>query len=87
MNFASGYNITFKNIIPPADIDVIMVAPRMIGRGVRELYERGEGAPVLAVDQDASGKAKDIALALAKAMGGTRKGAIEISSGTKLIWI
>lgn len=80
LNFASGYNITFKNIIPPSDIDIIMVAPRMIGQGVRELYQKGDGAPVfLAVEQDATGKAKDIALALAKAMGGTKKGAIEVT--------
>lgn len=80
LNFASGYNITFKNIIPPSDIDIIMVAPRMIGQGVRELYQKGDGAPVFfAVEQNATGEAKDIALALAKAMGGTKKGAIEIT--------
>lgn len=76
LNFASGYNITYKFIEPPEDVDVIMVAPRMIGEGVRELYK--EGFPTfVAVEQNASGKAKEIALALAKAIGSTKKGAIE----------
>jgi ketol-acid reductoisomerase len=80
VNFASGYNITYKNIKPAKDLDVIMCAPRMIGKGVRELYEKGDGAPVfIAVEQDATGKAKEVALALAKAMGGTKKGAIEVT--------
>ena len=73
VNFASGYNIT-------KDLDIIMCAPRMIGQGVRELYEKGDGAPVfIAVEQDATGNAKEVALALAKAMGGTKKGAIEVT--------
>ena len=76
LNFASGYNITYKFIEPPKDVDVIMVAPRMIGQGVRELYK--EGFPTfVAVEQNASGKAKEIALAIAKAIGSTKKGAIE----------
>jgi len=80
INFSSGYNITFGYIKPQKDIDVIMVGPRMIGKGVREMYERGEGfSSFIAVQQDASGKALDIALALAKAMGSTKKGAIEVT--------
>lgn len=80
INFSSGYNITFEFIKPQKDIDVIMVGPRMIGRGVREMYERGEGfSSFVAVQQDASGKAQDIALALAKAIGSTKKGAIEVT--------
>ena len=80
LNFASGYNITFGEIEPPEDVDVIMVAPRMVGAVVRELYERGKGAPAfLAVEQDYSGKAKDIALALSKGIGATRAGVIEVT--------
>ena len=80
LNFASGYNITFKQIIPPAYVDVVMVAPRMIGDGVRNLFLQNKGYPAfLAVEQDASGSAKQIALALAKAMGATKKGTIEVT--------
>ena len=78
LNFASGYNITYGFIDPPADVDVVMVAPRMIGETVRELYNEGDGAPALmAVERDASGEASDVALALAKGIGSTRSGVIE----------
>ncbi len=78
LNFASGYNITYGFIEPPAVVDVVMVAPRMIGETVRELYEEGDGAPaLLAVDQDATGEARDVALALAKGIGSTRSGVID----------
>jgi ketol-acid reductoisomerase len=78
LNFASGYNVTYGFIEPPADVDVVMVAPRMIGTTVRELYEEDDGAPaLLAVEQDASGEARDVALALAKGIGSTRSGVIE----------
>jgi ketol-acid reductoisomerase len=78
LNFASGYNITYGFIDPPATVDVVMIAPRMIGTTVRELYEEGNGAPaLLAVDQDASGEARDVALALAKGIGSTRSGVID----------
>ena len=80
LNFASGYNITFKHIIPPEDVDVVMVAPRMIGDGVRNLFLSGEGYPAfIAVEQDSSGSARQLALALARAMGATRKGCIEVT--------
>lgn len=80
LNFASGYNITFGFIVPPPTLDVIMVAPRMIGDGVRECHLKGEGFPsFIAVEQDATGRAKQIALAIAKAIGSTRRGAIEVS--------
>jgi ketol-acid reductoisomerase len=80
LNFASGYNITFKQIIPPAFVDVVMVAPRMIGDGVRNLFLQNKGYPAfLAVEQDTSGSAKQVALALAKAMGATKKGTIEVT--------
>ena len=78
--FASGYNIHYKRIIPRADMDVILVAPRMIGRGVRSSYRQGMGFPCLvAAAQDASGNAFQIALAIAKAIGATRLGAFESS--------
>ncbi len=80
LNFASGYNITFKQIIPPGDVDVIMVAPRMIGDGVRNLYLQKKGYPAfLAVEQDFTGSARETALAIAKAIGATRIGTIEVT--------
>ncbi|NHI94382.1 MAG: ketol-acid reductoisomerase [Candidatus Lokiarchaeota archaeon] len=81
LEFATGYNITYKDVTginPPEYIDIIMVAPRMIGLGVRETYISGEGYySFIAIEQDASGNAKKILLALAKALGTTKKGAIE----------
>lgn len=75
LNFASGYNITFGFIVPPPDVDVTLLAPRMIGKGVRETYLRGSGFPsLIAVHQDASGKALETVLALAKGIGSTRVG-------------
>ena len=68
--FASGYNITYKFIVPPREVDVILVAPRMIGQGVLELAARGEGFPVLVgVKQDASGGALATTLAVAHGIG------------------
>jgi ketol-acid reductoisomerase len=78
LNFAHGYNIRYGYIRPPAGVDVVMVAPRMIGVGVRERYLAGGGAPAfLAVEQDATGRAKTTALALARAIGATRAGVLE----------
>jgi len=78
--FASGYNINYGYLRPPADVDVVMVAPRMIGHGVREMFLNGEGFPsLIAVEQDASGMAMARTLALCKAIGSTRMGAIESS--------
>ncbi len=80
LNFSSGYNVTFNRIIPPKHTDVIMVAPRMIGEGVRELYVSGEGYPAfVSVRNNASGNARDIAIAIARAIGATKKGAIEVT--------
>lgn len=80
LNFASGYNITYDFIEPPEFVDVVMVAPRMVGKMVRDLYEEGDGAPsFLAVEQDYSGEAKDIAIALAKGIGSTKAGVIEVT--------
>lgn len=76
--FSHGFNIHFKRITPPDNIDVIMVAPKAPGAAVRKTYIEGFGTPALiAVYQDASGKAKDKALAFAKAIGATRAGVIE----------
>jgi ketol-acid reductoisomerase len=76
--FSHGYNIHFKQIVPPDNIDVIMMAPKGPGFRVRELYEEGFGVPSLvAVYQDPSRHAKQRALALCKAIGSTRAGVIE----------
>ncbi len=76
--FSHGFNIRFKQIVPPAGVDVFMVAPKGPGALVRTQYEEGKGVPCLvAVEQDASGKAFDVALAYAKGLGGTRGGVIE----------
>jgi ketol-acid reductoisomerase len=78
LDFAHGYNIHFGLIRPPATVDVVMVAPRMIGINVRRTFERGAGVPAyVAVAQDASGAARQIALAWAKAIGATRAGVLE----------
>lgn len=78
IDFAHGFNILFKRIVPPADSDVIMVAPKGPGRLVRQTYEEGFGVPALvAVEQDPSGKALQTALAIAKALGATRAGVIK----------
>jgi ketol-acid reductoisomerase len=76
--FAHGFNIHFSQILPPKDVDVVMVAPKGPGHLVRRVYTEGGGVPCLvAVHQDASGKAQDIALAYAKGIGGARSGVIE----------
>lgn len=76
--FAHGFNIHFAQIVPPADVDVVMVAPKGPGHLVRRTYEQGEGVPALfAVYQDATGRARDRAMAYAKGIGGTRAGILE----------
>ncbi|MCB9421560.1 MAG: ketol-acid reductoisomerase [Ardenticatenaceae bacterium] len=76
--FGHGFNIRFGQIVPPDFVDVSMVAPKSPGHRVRELYVEGTGTPCLvAVHQDASGHAKEFALAYAKAIGGTRAGVLE----------
>ncbi|MEJ1934471.1 ketol-acid reductoisomerase, partial [Nostoc sp. NIES-2111] len=76
--FAHGFNIHFGQVVPPADVDVVMVAPKGPGHLVRRTYEQGQGVPALfAVYQDASGKARDRALSYAKGIGGTRGGVLE----------
>jgi ketol-acid reductoisomerase len=73
-----GFSIVFKQIVPPPDVDVIMVAPKSPGSEERKEFERGFGVPgLIAIYQDASGKARENALAYAKGMGYTRAGVIE----------
>lgn len=82
--FAHGFNIHFSCIIPPKDVDVIMIAPKGPGHTVRSEYLENKGVPCLvAVEQDASGKALDIALAYAKAIGGDRAGVLETDFKTE----
>ena len=76
--FAHGFNIHFGQIVPPADVDVFMVAPKGPGHLVRRTYTEGSGVPVLVTAyQNPTGKAHDLALAYAKGIGGTRAGALE----------
>ena len=76
--FAHGFNVHYNQIVPRADLDVIMVAPKGPGHTVRSEYKKGGGVPTLiAVYQDKSGKARDIALSYAAANGGTKGGVIE----------
>jgi ketol-acid reductoisomerase len=76
--FSHGFNIHFSQIIPPADVDVYMVAPKGPGHLVRRIYQQGQGVPsLIAIYQDHSGKAKDLALAHAKGIGATRAGVLE----------
>ncbi len=76
--FAHGFNIHYNQITPAADVDVIMIAPKGPGHLVRRVYTEGKGVPaIIAMYQDASGKAKETALAYAKGIGATRAGVIE----------
>jgi ketol-acid reductoisomerase len=76
--WAHGFNIHFNQVVPPEDVDVIMIAPKGPGHMVRRVFLEGSGVPnVIAVHQDATGKAKDLALAWAAGIGGTRAGVIE----------
>lgn len=76
--FAHGFNVHFKQIVPPANVDVFMVAPKGPGHLVRRTFVEGGGVPdVFAVHQDATGKCFDIALAYARGIGGARAGVIQ----------
>ncbi len=78
--FASGYAVAFDLLTLPFGVDVVLVAPRMIGAGVRDLYLEGRGFPCfVGVAQDASGQALALALALAQGIGATRMGAVEVT--------
>ena len=82
--FAHGFNIHFGQIVPPANVDVTMVAPKGPGHTVRSEYQVGKGVPCLvAVEQDASGRAQDIALAYALGIGGARAGVLETTFRTE----
>lgn len=81
ISFSHGFNISFKRIVPPENMDVIMIAPKSPGPSERRVYLEGFGVPaLLAVHQDASGKAKDITLGMAKAMHFTRAGVIDLNT-------
>lgn len=78
--FAHGFNIHFGQIVPPKDVDVWMVAPKGPGHTVRSQFQEGKGVPCLiAIHQDATGKARDLALAYASGIGGGRAGIFETS--------
>ena len=82
--FAHGFSIHFGQIIPPADVDVTMIAPKGPGHTVRSEYQVGKGVPCLvAVYQDATGQAKDLALAYALGIGGARAGVLETTFRTE----
>jgi len=78
LGFCHGFNIHFKYIVPPKDVNVVMIAPKGPGHLVRSEFQKGGGvANLIAIQQDATGDAKDIALAWANGIGGTRAGVIE----------
>ncbi|MDR0977558.1 MAG: ketol-acid reductoisomerase [Endomicrobium sp.] len=78
LSFSHGFNIRYQRIVPSADLDVIMIAPKGPGHLVRRQYNEGKGVPCLiAVEQNANGAAKELALAYAKGIGGTRAGVLE----------
>ncbi len=78
LSFAHGFNIRFGLIEPPSFVDVVMIAPKGPGHTVRWEFQNGQGVPALfAIEQDASGKARNLAMAYAKGIGGTRAGILE----------
>jgi ketol-acid reductoisomerase len=80
VSFASGYTIAFGLVVPPPTIDVVMVAPRMIGPGVRDRYVEGKGFPsFVGVHRDVSGSAKTRMLAIARGIGSTKAGCLEMT--------
>ena len=82
--FAHGFNIHFGQIVPPKNVDITMIAPKAPGHTVRSEYLAGKGTPCLvAVEQDATGRAKDIALAYGLAIGGARAGVLETTFRTE----
>lgn len=82
--FAHGFNIHFGQIVPPKNVDVTMIAPKAPGHTVRSEYQAGKGTPCLvAVEQDATGRALDIALAYGLAIGGARAGILETTFRTE----
>jgi ketol-acid reductoisomerase len=78
LGFSHGFSIHFKAIVPPDDVDVVMIAPKSPGHLLRRVYKEGRGVPsLLAVHQDATGSARDYALAYAAGIGSTRAGVLE----------
>jgi len=78
LGFSHGFNIHYETILPPKNVDVIMIAPKSPGKRLRQMYVEGSGVPaLLAVEQDYTGKAREIALAWAKGIGSTRAGVLE----------
>jgi ketol-acid reductoisomerase len=78
LGFSHGFNIHFNQIIPPSNVDVFMIAPKAPGHQFRKVFTQGAGVPaLLAIHQDVTGSAKDVALAYAKGIGCTRAGVIE----------
>lgn len=78
LGFSHGFNIHFKAIVPPKNIDVIMIAPKSPGKRLRQMYTEGLGVPaLLAVEQDYTGEARDVALAWGKGIGSTKAGVLE----------
>ena len=81
LGFSHGFNISFKRIVPPEDVDVIMIAPKSPGPSELATYREGFGVPaLLAINQDGTGKAKERALGMAKAMHFTMAGVIDLNS-------
>ncbi len=82
--FSHGFNIHFKLIVPPKDVDVAMIAPKAPGHTVRSEYQAGKGTPCLiAIEQDYTGKARDVALAYALGIGGARAGVLSTTFRTE----
>src|SRR5438270_8619566 len=80
LGFSHGFSIHFKTIVPPTDVDVVMIAPKSPGHLVRRVYSEGRGVPsLIAIQQDASGHAHELALAYAHGNGSTRAGVVQTS--------
>ncbi len=78
LGFSHGFSIHFKAIVPPADVDVVMIAPKSPGHLLRRVYAEGRGVPsLIAIQQDASGRAHELALAYAFGIGSTRAGVLQ----------
>jgi ketol-acid reductoisomerase len=78
LGFSHGFSIHFKTIVPPADVDVVMIAPKSPGHLLRRVYSEGRGVPsLIAIQQDASGRAHELALAYAHGIGSTRAGVLQ----------
>src|SRR6201981_669846 len=80
LGFSHGFSINFKPLVPPADVDVVMIAPKSPGHLLRRVYAEGRGVPsLIAIDQNASGRAHELALCYAYGIGSTRAGVLQTS--------